>query len=361
MTGRATMLPPIDPDVRRAHTLPGRAYTDPAVFDAARERVFARSWNAAAGFSGHAVEPFTLLPGVLDEPLVLTRDDWGVERCLSNVCTHRGNLVVAEAADRKQLHCGYHGRCFGLDGRMRSMPGFEEVEDFPTRADDLPAASLARWGPVRFVSLAPERPFAEALGPLAERLAALSPDALPSRPTSVGHYEVAANWALYVDNYLEGFHVPFVHPELRTALTGYRYELFPHASLQVGLAATDDPVLPLPPGHVDHGARVAAYYAWIFPATMLNVYPWGLSLNVVEPLSVDRTRVTFASYVRDEDLLGAGAGSALDLVELQDEAVVEQVQRGVRARLYGRGRYSPEHERCVHHFHRMLAAALGDA
>jgi hypothetical protein len=91
---------------------------------------------------------------------------------------------------------------------------------------------------------------------------------------------------------------------------------------------------------------------------MLNVYPWGLSLNHVRPLAPDRTRVVYRGYVRDAAMSGRGAGGALDRVEIEDEAVVAAVQRGVRARLYRGGRYSVTHERGVHHFHRLLAAAL---
>jgi choline monooxygenase len=91
---------------------------------------------------------------------------------------------------------------------------------------------------------------------------------------------------------------------------------------------------------------------------MLNVYPWGLSLNVVEPISPVRTRVRFASYVLREDLRTSGAGGDLHAVELEDEKVVQSVQRGMMSGLYEPGRYSPRHERGVHHFHRLLAAAM---
>ena len=94
---------------------------------------------------------------------------------------------------------------------------------------------------------------------------------------------------------------------------------------------------------------------------MVNVYPWGLSLNVVRPSGPDRTVVSFLSYVWDASLLGQGAGAGLDAVEMEDEAVIELVQRGVRSRLYRRGRYAPGWESGVHHFHRLLLAALGSA
>jgi choline monooxygenase len=92
---------------------------------------------------------------------------------------------------------------------------------------------------------------------------------------------------------------------------------------------------------------------------MLNFYPWGLSVNVVTPLAVDRTRITFRSYVRDASRLARGAGADLDRVELEDEEIVARVQRGVRSRLCRRGRYSAKREQGVHHFHMLLARALG--
>ncbi|MEM8930292.1 MAG: SRPBCC family protein, partial [Acidobacteriota bacterium] len=104
--------------------------------------------------------------------------------------------------------------------------------------------------------------------------------------------------------------------------------------------------------------EIAAYYYWLFPNTMLNFYPWGLSVNVVRPLAVNRTKVSFLTYVWDPSKLGDGPGADLDRVEREDEAVVEGVQRGLRSRFYDRGRFSPTREQGVHHFHRLLAEAM---
>jgi choline monooxygenase len=182
-------------------------------------------------------------------------------------------------------------------------------------------------------------------------------------PARSRDYLVQANWALYCDNFLEGFHIPFVHTGLSQAIDygAYRTELFPHSVLQVGTAAAGDDAFAIPSGHLDHGQRIAAYWWWLWPSTMVNVYPWGISFNLVKPLAVDRTKVSFLSYVWDASRLGQGAGAALDRVEREDEAVVENVQRGTASRLYRRGRYSPAREQGVHHFHRLLADALRKA
>jgi len=153
----------------------------------------------------------------------------------------------------------------------------------------------------------------------------------------------------------------FVHAALAQAVdyATYATELFRYSNLQRALARPGQTAFAPPAGSPDHGASVAAYYWWVFPNLMLNFYPWGLSLNVVEPLGLGRTRVRFRGYVHDASLQERGAGGGLDRVEAEDEAIVRNVARGVRSRFYRGGRYSPARERGVHHFHRLLAEFAG--
>ena len=354
----------VDPDVTRARTLPSAFYLDPAVHALARERVFARTWQWLGDLGDVAVpgslSPREMLAGHLDEPLLLARDGAGALRCLSNVCTHRGNILVHGPCRAEQIRCSYHSRRFDLDGRMAFMPGFEQAQDFPGPADHLPRVPLAEFAGQAFASLAPAAPFEAFFGDLGARLAWLPFDELRHDPARDRDFEVAAHWALYVENYLEGLHIPFLHPALNQVLDmgRYDYHLHRYATLQLALARDDEAAFELPPGSVDHGQRIAAYYWWVFPNLMLNFYPWGLSLNLVQPLAPDRTRVTFRGFVRDAGRLGSGAGAGLDRVEMEDEAAVEAVQRGLRSRLYRSGRYSPAHERGVHRFHRLLCEFL---
>jgi choline monooxygenase len=349
----------IDPDIRVARTLPGRVYSDPAIFRRQRDHVFARTWHYAAHDdavkAAGQVHPFTLLPGALDEPLLLTRDAQGRVHALSNVCTHRGTLVAEKPGLEQQLRCRYHGRRFGLDGRFLSMPEFEKTANFPSPADDLPRVALGAWQRFLMVALAPAMTFDDLVAPMRARLAHLPFDRLAFDAAGARDYEVNANWALYIDNYLEGFHIPYVHHSLAAVIDygAYTVELDRYAVLQVAIAKPGEPAFS------DGGKRVGAYYYWLFPTTMFNVYPWGVSVNVVVPLAVDRTRVTFIPFVWDASLRERGAGGGLDRVEREDEAIVEAVQRGVRSRLYDRGRYSPTRETGVHHFHRLLAEFMG--
>lgn len=353
-------------DIREAHSPPGWVYTDGDVYRALLERAFAPSWQIAADAADvripGAVHPLTLHEGSLAEPLLLTRDHDDALHCLSNVCTHRGTLVCEHPGNERTLRCRYHGRRFGLDGTFQHMPEFEGVAGFPSPADSLPRVPFEVWRPLVFAcaSLRPRMSFDALLDPVRRRVAFLPVEQARFDAGRSRDYLVQANWALYCENYLEGFHIPYVHADLNAALdfSAYRTELFEWCSLQVGIARSDDACFELPTGHPDHGQRVAGYYFWLWPNTMLNFYPWGMSVNIVRPLAVDRTRVSFRSYVWDTGKVDGGAGGALDRVEREDEAVVEAVQRGVRARLYGRGRYSPSREQGTHHFHRLLAACV---
>ncbi len=355
----------VDPDIARAKTIHTDFYTSAKVFEQCKESLFAPSWQ----FIGHEglvkengdVYPFTLLENYLDEPLLLTRDKAGEVHLLSNVCTHRGNLVAEKACKLNNLRCRYHGRLFGLDGHFSSMPEFREVIDFPAKADDLPKPNLFKWGQWLFTSLESQYPHDLFFKDMMERVSWMPLADFKFAPQLSRIFHVRANWALYCENYLEGFHIPFVHAGLNTVIDygEYATELyFPYSSLQLGLAKTAADCFDLPKDSPDYGKNVAAYYFWVFPNMMFNFYPWGLSVNVVEPVSVGECRVKFFSYIWDETKLDKGAGSALDKVEQEDEEIVENVQKGVRSRFYKHGRYSVTREQGTHHFHRILSEMM---
>ena len=355
----------VDPDITMATTLESAFYRDEAAWKVSRERVFARSWQWIGDLTDVAepgsLSPRELLPGLVGEPLLLSRDAVGDLRCLSNVCTHRGNILVTAPCRAQGIRCGYHSRRFDLAGRMTFMPEFQQARDFPSATDNLPQVPFVALANHGFASLEPAAPLAAFIGDATARLSWVPVAQFQLDPARSHEYEVDAHWALYVENYLEGFHIPFVHAGLNQVVesASYSNELFPLSSLQVGLAKEGEAAFDPPEGTPDHGKRVAAYYWWIFPNLMLNFYPWGLSVNLVLPQSPERTRVVFRSYVGDASLLERGAGAGLDRVEAEDEGMVEAVHRGVHSSLYRRGRYSPTRERGVHHFHRLLCEYLG--
>jgi len=355
----------VDPDISIAKTIDTAVYTSPEVFEEMKERIFSCSWQFI-GSSELVNEkgscyPFTLLENYLNEPLLLTKDDRGKISCLSNVCTHRGNILIYEPCQTANLRCKYHGRLFHLDGKFKSMPEFKEVKHFPSADDDLHQLPLFQWNKFLFTSLDKKFPAEDFLKDMMKRLDWMPLDEFVFRPDLSKDFLVDANWALYCENYQEGFHIPFVHTGLNSLIDygDYQTELFfPYSSLQIGISKTGEDCFDLPTSSPGHGKKIAAYYFWVFPNLMFNFYPWGLSVNIVQPLTVDKTKVSFHIYVWKEEKRNKGAGKNLNKVELEDEEIVQNVQKGIRSGFYRHGRYSVTRERGTHHFHRLLAGFL---
>lgn len=354
----------IEENIAVAKTLTTDFYTNPEYFEKSKEKIFSRTWQ----YIHHkhdvskpgTVQPFTLLENFLNEPLLLSRDKQDQLYCLSNVCTHRGALLVTKPCTLHDIRCPYHGRRFQLDGNFLSMPEFKEVENFPSPDDNLTRLPLHVLGPMLFTCLThhigADLYFKEMLA----RVNWMPLNTFTFRSELSKEYTVNAHWALYCENYLEGFHIPFVHPSLNQVIDfgNYTTEIFPYSSLQLGIAREGEEVFDLPSSSPDYGKNVGGYYFWVFPNMMFNFYPWGVSVNIVKPVTPEKTKVSFLTFMWDESRYDKGAGSGLHGVELEDEEIVESVQKGVRSRFYSHGRYSVKHEKGTHHFHRLLATFM---
>jgi len=149
----------INPDIRQARTLASDFYTDEKYFELSKEKIFARSWQfLCTNDEIENLKPQTILEDFLDEPVLISRRQNELY-CLSNVCTHRGNILVENACAENGIRCRYHGRRFSLDGKFLSMPEFESVENFPSEKDDLPKIPLGVWENFLFASINPSAPF----------------------------------------------------------------------------------------------------------------------------------------------------------------------------------------------------------
>ncbi len=356
----------INPDIRIANTLDGKFYTCEKIFKNTIENIFAKNWqiithNEKLKEDQNAF-PFQFLGDLLPEPLLLIKEKDNIN-CLSNVCTHRGNILIDQPCYIKEnITCRYHGKQFNKCGLFKFMPKTEGMKNFPTDNDNLTKIPTARWKQFIFVSLLPSFDFNELINEIEQRVGWMPIEKFKYRKDLSKEYYVNANWALYCDNYLEGFHIPFIHNDLNSVLdfNSYDVEIFKYSNLQLGIASEDDICFDIPKTSKDYGKKIAAYYFWLFPNCMLNFYPWGLSLNIITPISVNKTKIEFKSYVWDESKLQSGAGADLDKVELEDEAVVQQVQKGVSSRFYKNGRFSPSMEKGVHHFHTLISEFMQD-
>ena len=354
----------VDKDIKKAETLPSKFYMDESIFDLVKRKIFSKSWQ----WIGHenlvkqpnSIYPINLMNNFLDEPILLTKDNNGIISCLSNVCTHRGNLLALTPTKTKKLVCMYHGRRFNLNGDFEFMPEFEKTKNFPRDCDNLFNFPIEKWGPFLFMGIDPQYDIKKVIEKINNRVGFLPLNEFSLREDLGKDYIVDANWALYCDNYLEGFHIPFVHEDLNKELDygDYDTEIYDYFNVQVGYTNDSSIAFDFPKDHVDYGKKIAAYYFWVFPNMMFNFYPWGLSINIVKPIAVNKTKVSFIPYVYDANKLDSGAGSILDKVEKEDEFVVQNVQRGMRSKYYETGRFSPTREKGVHHFHLLVSDFL---
>jgi choline monooxygenase len=348
-------------DVARAWTLPAHLYTGPAALEAEKREIFARTWQIVGRLEQVAQAGAYFTAERAGEPLLITRDANGELRAFYNVCRHRAGPPATGCGNRKVFRCGYHGWTYGLDGRLLSTPEFEGVEDFRPEEFGLAPVRVDAWGGQVFVNLdetAPALP--EALGELPAQAARFGLERMKLHLRR--DYVMECNWKTYIDNYLEGYHLPSVHPSLNRELdySSYATETYATHSRQ------SSPIRAAGGGngrrYTQSTGNDSADYYWVFPNWMLNCYPDNVSLNIVLPLGPERCVAIFEWYF-PEDVLKTEAPERTvqfsDEIQIEDGAICEAVQRNLRSRSYTRGRFSVKQERCVHHFHRLYGERMG--
>jgi choline monooxygenase len=348
--------------LERARTIPSNWYFDPEIYAAECRQVFGGCWQAV-GRTDQVARPGTFLTTELaGEPILVLRDAEGVLRAFYNVCRHRAALVVNEPEGKAtRLRCRYHGWTYDLTGRLRGTPEFDGVADFCKEDNGLAPLAVDSWGPLVFVHQPPkcDTSLQQLLEPLQRRTTGLGLEQL--RFVARREYEVACNWKVYVDNYLDGgYHVNTVHPGLAGALdyAHYRTEIEGNTSVQISpLKQSADPAV----SKVRTGEN--AYYWWVFPNLMLNLYQGVMDTNFVLPLGPERCKVIFDFYFaqpegEDAERYIEQSIAVADQVQREDMGICEEVQRGLKSRCYDTGRFSVKREAGGLHFHRLLAEAL---
>ncbi len=352
----------IDADISRAWTLPSRLYTDPAVFQEEKEKIFGRSWQVI-GHRDQVAKPgdyFTTT--LIGEPLLIARGNDGILRGFYNVCRHRAGPPAEGCGSRKIFRCGYHGWTYGLDGALISATEIEGVEGF--RAEDFALAPVRteEWFNLVFVNLDTNaRPLRECLGDLPRQAEKFhfTEMKLVERRT----YDMKCNWKTYIDNFLEGYHLPSVHPGLNRELDFNAYVVEPYLShvRQFSPIRGAQPGDTTPRRYQETKEGLTTDYFWAFPNWMLNCYPDNVSLNIVLPMEPERSLAIFEWYLPEKDRDTEAAKASVEFshqIQIEDVGICEAVQRNLSSRSYSRGRFSVTQEKGVHAFHRMYADAM---
>ena len=276
----------------RAATPPAKWYTDSHVADLERRTVFGRSWQFV-GRLDQLREPGAFVTAqIAGEPILVIRGRDGALRGFFNVCRHHAAAIATEAAGCvAALKCPYHGWTYGLDGALKGVPEFDGVENFDRSVNGLLPVHVETWEQFAFVCLDESSPsLASFLGDMVPRVARLDLGSL--RFFESRSYDMACNWKVYVDNYLDGgYHVPHIHKGLGSVLDYAEYRIetadrFCVQSSPIVSGAGDAQTASVRRGTM-------AYYFWLYPNFMLNWYEGVMDVNIVQPLSVDRCRVIF--------------------------------------------------------------------
>jgi choline monooxygenase len=351
-------------DLSQAQTLPSRWYTDARFLELEKDKIFWRTWQPV-GRTDMLQRPgdfFTC--EVAGERLVITRGQDDRLRGFYNVCLHRAGPVAVGKGNRRSLQCKYHGWTYGLDGKLLNAPEFEGVRNWNKDEVCLSQVQVETWGPFVFVNLDPvSAPFMDIYGPIDAEIRARGLQIERMRAMERRDYYIDCNWKVYVDNYLEGYHVPVAHPGLYRELDydQYRVDTFRYHSSQHA------PIRPAKEGDIQGRDRryvrtedeAEALYYWIFPNVMLNIYPDNMSINIILPVDHVKTLTIFEWYFEEP---GTGAGwesmqqtiAFSDEIQQEDIEICEWVQQGLRSRAYDRGRFSVKRENGVHHFQSLV-------
>jgi choline monooxygenase len=366
----------VNEQIECAHTLASKFYTDPAILEIEKTRIFLRTWQLVGTLSHECGEVHGVKKTIADpesfftaevagEPIIVVRDKQGTLRAFSNVCRHRAGPIALGGGCKSVLRCQYHGWTYTLDGRLIGTPDVEGVEFFDRSTMGMVPVRVETWEQFIFVNFdASAEPLAAHLGKIPEQAQGFQFEGLQFAERR--DYIINCNWKVYVDNYLEGYHIPIAHPGLMREIdyAQYRTDTYRYYSQQFApiraMKADDTAERAYAPGK---GLQQAAYF-WIFPNLMLNIYPDNISTNLIVPLSHDRTLTIFEWFFHDvansevqERIQRAIAFS--DEVQQEDIGLCESVQKGLRSSTYDRGRYSVKRENGVHHFHMLLGEFLG--
>ena len=340
--------------------LPREMYVDDAAWARERERVLFSSWACVGRTSDLGLDsPGQLaVVDVAGESVVVTRDDDGLHAAY-NVCRHRGSQLVPRPPDSERvclaagaLRCPYHSWTYSLAGRLLKAPNTDGVEIEPSEFS-LHPVGVEEWAGFVFVHLTPsaDEPFLEGVAKAAANLGNYDMGSLVTG--KVMSYDVAANWKVMAENYNECYHCGPVHPELVRLVpafggggTGLAWDDgIPHrkGAWTFTMSGTTSRA-PLP--GLSKAERTRHKGELVYPNLMLSCSADHVAAFVLQPVAVDRTRIDclllFArSEVASLSFDPSDAADFWDLVNRQDWAICESVQRGMSSRAYTHGWFAP--------------------
>jgi choline monooxygenase len=330
-------------------TLPASLYRDEGAYQAERRRILGRSW-LFLGHESQLPEPgSTIAETIAGFPLLAVRGKDGIVRAFHNVCRHRAGPLAENGVGNcgDFLTCRYHGWRYALDGRLASARDFGPVKDFDPREFGLHRLECQPWRGFLFVNMdTGARELKDLVAPLERAMREIDFGKLIfTRKTT---HDIRCNWKTYAENYLEGYHIPLVHPGLNAAIDASRYEVEVEDSVAFHRAPPSD------------GAPVAGLWALLWPVLAVNVYTNGVMMERICPVGHAQTRLDYLYFFAEgtSPLEITKAVASSEITTDEDVMITEAVQRNLDAGVYETGRLSPRHEGAVAWFQDLVRKAL---
>ena len=336
-------------------------YISDDIFRREQERIFYREWFCGGRESDIQNEGDYLVVDVAGESVLVVRSRDGHLVAHYNVCRHRGSRLVPEDAQgsfRGTIRCPYHSWTYSLEGQLRTAPFLEDRDGLDKAALALFPVGVDSWGGFFFLNLtprdaaAPDYRLASQLDAVPERLCRYPLHQLRSGKRLV--YQVAANWKVMLENYNECYHCGPVHPELCRLVPAFKQrggsELdwergIPHREGAWTFTETGTTTRrPFPGLNPDEQVRHKGEL--IYPNLMISLSADHVTAYTVWPRDAQHTTIIcdflfHPSELERPDFDPADAVTFWDRVNRQDWSICENVQRGMRSRLFQQGYYAP--------------------
>jgi choline monooxygenase len=329
--------------------LEARYYVDPDLSEAERQRIFKRHWQMLGPTARLANPGDYLAVDVAGWKLFALRGRDGVLRGFHNVCRHRGARLLAEGAGNcPRLRCPYHQWVYDHTGALRQAPWFGDDAAFKTEDWPLKPVHIAEWRGLVFLAIEPDSTLLEQLGDLPEEVAEEPMETYTA--VEEHRFVMQSNWKTYTDNFVEGYHIPGIHPGFMKVIEFAQFETV----AQNGMVRMSAPQ--------KNGSIYGGKWLWMWPNWTLSVFPGGMNTSRINPLAVDSTELIYNFYFADTGAESAASRRHTIDVNLgivrEDFGICEHTQRNYASGAYSPGPLSPRHEQSVVYFQAMVKAAL---
>ncbi|MDH5432394.1 MAG: aromatic ring-hydroxylating dioxygenase subunit alpha [Gammaproteobacteria bacterium] len=346
---------------KEAYALEADLYCNESFYSLENDVVFQNNWQLVGHIDQLSNTGDQLVCEIAELPIVVVRNENNELKAFHNVCRHRAGPVATENGNSKVLRCKYHGWTYSLDGELNSAPEMGSTPNFDVCQYHLPQVEISEWQGFIFVSInKPAVPLEKMLSGITDNIKPINLSEMTFSHRE--EYIIECNWKVYMDNYLEGYHIPHIHPELNQLIDYRNYETEVKAwySYQYSKLTEHN-------NEVDnfYGKGTAHYYC-IFPNLMLNILPGRLQTNQIIPITKNKTKVVFDYFYtelesEETQKLIAQDKTFSHVVQKEDINICEQVQKGLNSGSYVPGRLCVKRELGVLHYQNLIRKSFRDA